>query len=112
MPITRNISSYVDAGSVVLHGKVNNTDEVVYPILVTSDGSLRITSAFEQNTQAMFDYSGGTNVIWDGYAPMGTPTNSSGWLMRHFTYDSNSNILTRQIAYPGVWASHATTTYS
>lgn len=65
----------------------------------------------ETNQQGMFDYSGGTTVIYAGYAPRGLSTSSSGWLLQKFTYDGNGNVTQRQIAYD-TWANRATASYA
>lgn len=65
----------------------------------------------ETNQQGMFDYSGGSAVIYAGYAPRGLSTSTTGWLLQKFTYDGNGNVTQRQIAYD-TWANRTSATYA
>lgn len=70
----------------------------------------RLTT-IESNQQAQFDYSGGTVVIYAGYAPRGLSTSSNGWLLQKFAYDGNNNVTSRTIAYDS-WSNRAGASYA
>lgn len=65
----------------------------------------------ETNQQGMFDYVGGTVVIYAGYAPRGLAVGTAGWLLQKFTYDGNNNVTQRQIAYDS-YDNRATASYA
>jgi len=103
--------SSTDAAPHVIYGKTDPSSENVIPIIVVSDGTLVVSSSFESNQQGIWDYSGGTLVIYDGYASRGVPTNSTGWILRKFSYDGSGNIIQRQIAYDS-WVNRGTASYA
>ena len=73
--------------------------------------SLTIVTPDDASHQAQFDYSGGTSVVYAGYAPRGVTSSSSGWLLRKFTYDGNNNVTQIQIAYD-TWNNRASASYA
>ncbi len=58
--------------------------------------------------QGLWDYVGGTNAIYAGFAVRGLAQASAGWTLIKFTYDGNNNVTQRQIAYDS-WNNRATT---
>lgn len=70
----------------------------------------RLTT-IETNQQGMWDYSGGTSVVYAGYAPRGLATSSTGWLLQFFQYDGNGNVTSRTISYDS-WDNRTGASYS
>jgi hypothetical protein len=69
----------------------------------------------------VFDYQGGTNLVYLGQAAPGNLTNTAlaVWRIRRFTYDVNSNVLTvawatnarGQATFDQVWNNRAALSY-
>ena len=61
--------------------------------------------------QNIYDYSGGTLVVYAGYAPQGLATTSDGWTIFLYTYDSNNNVLSKQ-TWLGKWSQRTLGSYT
>ncbi len=65
----------------------------------------------------LFDYAGGSNIVYHGIAHPGTLVSEAHWQIKKFTYDANNNITNIQWA-EGVstndkkWSDRTTYTYS
>ena len=95
--IQRKVYSATDAQPIVLHGKISQNDEVCSPVLLSQAGTLsqmRIDSLHH-----IWDYSGGTLVIYAGAAIPGTPTGSTAWILNKYSYDGNGNQIETQVGY-------------
>lgn len=91
-------------------------------------GSLKVSAAEERehelplfckrfvrvisDSQMIADYDARTDgqPIYLGFGARGLSTSSSGWLIQKFTYDSDNQCDSRQIAY-GTWDNKGTLTY-
>jgi len=101
-------------------GQGNSFEGAVKPDSITVDGyepnvfAHRFTQ-IETNQQGFWDYAGTNNVVYAGYAPTGLPQdgdeNGNGFLLHKFSYDTNGNVISRQIAY-GNWTNHTSYVYS
>jgi hypothetical protein len=63
--------------------------------------------------QARFDYEGGSNVVYAGFAPSGKGEGEAFWVISKFTYDVNDNITAAQMAPKGSnWTARGGYTYT
>lgn len=65
----------------------------------------------------LFDYVGGTNVIYLGAANPGSLSSAAVWQIRKYTYDVNNNVTSIQYAsgsgsFNQVWDNRASLIYS
>jgi len=70
----------------------------------------------QDNYITLFDYAGGTNIVYFGKAAPGSATSDASWFIKKITYDANDNILTIKIAndtasFDKIWDSRTTYTY-
>lgn len=66
--------------------------------------------------QQAFDFVGGSNLIYEGWAGPGVATSAAGWCIRKYTYDG-SNMTAVQHAggtttMTAIWDNRASLTYS
>lgn len=61
--------------------------------------------------QNLFDYDGGNNVIYSGYAVQGASQNATVWTIYYFTYNGSGQCTSRQIAIDS-WSNRYNAIYS
>ena len=61
--------------------------------------------------QNLFDYSGGTFVVYAGYAPMGAATTDDKWTIFLYSYDGNNNVTSKQ-TWLGKWSQRTIGNYT
>ena len=76
-----------------------------------------LTEGFTLNDLIMYVEYTGNNPLYIGYAYPGTATSAIGWIIKKFTYDVNSNVLTALFAsgtneYDKEWDERASYSYS
>ena len=86
----------------------------------TGTGLAKDTTALSIDTNTktydnIYDYNGGTTIIYAGSATPGSATSAAVWRIRKFTYDGNSNItympFTASGAFTRIWDNRAGYSY-